>query len=101
MDGRRYTADELNYNHGRIASAAGVPGVGATRATVLGGTTKSKVSGRFGPQFEITKDVMAYATYSRGYKGPAFNVFFNKFAHCHVGQLRLGPSPRKARASGL
>ena len=75
--GLRYTADELNYYHGRVASAAGVPGVGATRATVSGGTTESKVSGRIGPQFEITKDVMAYATYSRGYKGPAYNVFFN------------------------
>jgi iron complex outermembrane receptor protein len=29
-------------------------------------------------QWEVTPDFMTYATYSRGYKGPAFNVFFNQ-----------------------
>ena len=28
-------------------------------------------------QFDFTDDLMAYATYARGYKGPAYNVFFN------------------------
>ena len=75
--GLRYTEDDLSYYHGRVASATGVPGVGATRATVTGATTKNAVSGRFGPQFEVSKDLMVYSTYSRGYKGPAYNVFFN------------------------
>ncbi len=75
--GLRYTQDDLSYYHGRVASAAGIPGVGATRATVTGSTSESAVSGRFGPQLEISKDAMVYATYSRGYKGPAYNVFFN------------------------
>ena len=75
--GLRYTSDELSYHHGRVASAAGVPGVGATRAPVTGSTTENAVSGRFGPQFEINKDTMVYGTVSRGYKGPAYNVFFN------------------------
>jgi iron complex outermembrane recepter protein len=75
--GLRYTQDDLSYYHGRVASATGVPGVGATRTPVEGSTTAKAVSGRFGPQFEINKDMMAYATVSRGYKGPAFNVFFN------------------------
>ena len=75
--GLRYTADDLSYYHGRVASNTGVPGVGATRATVTGATTENALSGRFGPQFEISKDMMVYATYSRGYKGPAYNVFFN------------------------
>ena len=77
MMGLRYTQDDLSYFHGRVASANGVPGVGATRATVNGSTSKSAVSGRFGPQLELSKDMMVYATYSRGYKGPAYNVFFN------------------------
>jgi iron complex outermembrane recepter protein len=75
--GLRYTSDDLSYYHGRVASAAGVPGVQVTRATVRNSTTESAFSGRVGPQYNISKDVMAYATLSRGYKGPAFNVFFN------------------------
>jgi iron complex outermembrane receptor protein len=77
VTGLRYTADKLSYYHGRVASNTGVPGVGATRATVNGSTTENAVSGRIGPQFDIAKDVMLYATASRGYKGPAYNVFFN------------------------
>lgn len=77
LAGLRYTRDDLSYYHGRVATATGVPGVGATRATVNGATNNTATSGRVGPQFEINKDIMAYATYSRGYKGPAYNVFFN------------------------
>ncbi len=77
ITGLRFTQDDLSYYHGRVASAAGIPGVGATRATVNGSTRENAVSGRIGPQFEFSKDMMAYATYSRGYKGPAYNVFFN------------------------
>ena len=75
--GLRYTKDELSYFHGRVASNTGVPGVQPTRARVNGSTTENAVSGRFGPQFDLSKDMMVYATYSRGYKGPAYNVFFN------------------------
>ena len=74
--GLRYTSDDLDYYHGRVSTAA-APGVGVSRPRVEGSTSKSAVSGRFGPQFEISPDMMAYATYSRGYKGPAYNVFFN------------------------
>lgn len=75
--GLRYTQDELSYYHGRIASTTGLPGVAATRAPVSGATDVDAVSGRFGPQFDFSPDMMGYATYSRGYKGPAYNVFFN------------------------
>ena len=49
----------------------------ATRATVNGSTSHDAVSGRIGPQFDFSPTTMGYATYSRGYKGPAYNVFFN------------------------
>jgi len=74
--GLRYTSDDLSYYHGRVSTAA-APGVGATRATVNGSTSESAFSGRVGPQFDISKDMMGYLTLSRGYKGPAYNVFFN------------------------
>ena len=75
--GLRYTADDLSYYHGRVATNTGVPGVQPTRATVQGATTESAVSGRVGPQWQVNQDVMVYATYAKGYKGPAYNVFFN------------------------
>jgi iron complex outermembrane receptor protein len=75
--GLRYTQDDLSYYHQRTASAAGVPGVAASRARVTGSTSETAWSGRIGPQWDLGKDVMAYATVSRGYKGPAYNVFFN------------------------
>ncbi len=78
--GLRYTKDELSYFHGRVASNTGIPGVQPTRARVSGDTTENALSGRFGPQFDLSKDMMVYATYSRGYKGPAYNVFFNMTA---------------------
>ena len=75
--GLRYTTDDLSYYHGRVATNTGVPGVQPTRATVTGSTTEKALSGRFGPQFDLSKDTMVYGTFSRGYKGPAYNVFFN------------------------
>ena len=75
--GLRYTSDDLSYYHQRTATAAGVPGVGATQPELDGSTSKHAFSGRVGPQWEITPDVMTYLTLSRGYKGPAYNVFFN------------------------
>lgn len=75
--GLRYTTDDLSYYHARTSTqAAAIAGV--QPATSSNGSTKENgVSGRLGPQFELTKDTMLYATGSRGYKGPAFNVFFN------------------------
>ncbi len=75
--GLRYTTDDLSYYHARTSTqAAAIAGV--QPATSSDGSIKENgVSGRIGPQFELSKDAMVYATGSRGYKGPAFNVFFN------------------------
>lgn len=75
--GLRYTEDDLSYQHGRVATAAGIPGVAGTRAPVSGKTSESAWSGRVGPMYDLGKDTMLYGTLSRGYKGPAYNVFFN------------------------
>jgi len=42
-----------------------------------GGTSADNLSGKTALEYDITKDNMLYASYSRGYKGPAFNTFFN------------------------
>lgn len=97
--GLRYTWDDLEFTHtrapgvnafnGQPATGPGVSGnpAGGTIAsggngtnTSAGSTDTGNLSGRAVLQFEPTDDVMLYASYTRGYKGPAFNVFFNHTA---------------------
>ncbi|MDE2276946.1 MAG: TonB-dependent receptor [Burkholderiales bacterium] len=82
--GLRWTHDDLSYYHSRSftpdptnPTATSAAGTAPARAQVTGSTKQDGVSGRIGPQYNFTKDVMGYATYSRGYKGPAYNVFYN------------------------
>jgi iron complex outermembrane receptor protein len=75
--GARWTKDELSYDHVRTStSAAAFPGV-QPGVSNSGSTSEDGYSGRLGVQYQFSRDVNAYATYSRGYKGPAYNVFFN------------------------
>ena len=101
--GLRYTLDQLDVFHRRVTTLAG-PGInpsfdagvynnGLTATSPAGVVSfvpglsngqyyrnranKENLSGRAGLQYDLTRDVMAYGTYSRGYKGPAFNTFFN------------------------
>ena len=75
--GLRWTHDDLEYDHRRAStSATTVSGIQpATRSS--GSVDEDGWSGRLGVQYDLSDDVMAYVTYSRGYKGPAYNVFFN------------------------
>ena len=105
--GLRYTSEDLSYNHGRTFATNVVtlpnptvsgPGIQPQRANVTGATSDNAVSGRFGPQFDIAKDVMGYITYSRGYKGPAYNVFFNMTA---LQDNALAPEKSRSIEAGL
>jgi iron complex outermembrane receptor protein len=97
--GLRVTSDELSYVHTRAPGVNRVTGLPATGPGISGnpaggtiasggnGTNISRgssdntnVSGRLVAQYEPTDDLMVYASYTRGYKGPAFNVFFNHTA---------------------
>jgi iron complex outermembrane recepter protein len=97
--GLRFTKDELSFAHTRapgINAATGLPatgpgilgtGAGGSLAsggngtnTSTGGSDNTNLSGRLSAQYEPTEDLMVYASYTRGYKGPAFNVFFNHIA---------------------
>ncbi len=85
--GLRLTEDTLNFYHQRISSSAvAVPGIQPTLPVHSGDTTKEGLSGRTGVQYDLTSGLMTYATYARGYKGPAYNVFFNQTA-LQVGAL--------------
>jgi iron complex outermembrane receptor protein len=78
--GLRLVEDTLEYQIGRVSnSAVAVTGI-APSFHSEGDTNISSYSDRAGLQYDLTPESMAYFTYSRGYKGPAFNVFFNETA---------------------
>jgi iron complex outermembrane receptor protein len=60
-----------------VPSPVAGPGVRTDTSGFTGRNTSDNVSGRAGVQFDMSDDMMLYASYSRGYKGPAYNVFFN------------------------
>jgi iron complex outermembrane receptor protein len=78
--GIRYTDDELSFSHNRRNNdqynRQGV-GVRSFDTDFDGETDETNVSGKLGVQFDLTDDSMTYFTYSQGYKGPAFDVFYN------------------------
>jgi iron complex outermembrane receptor protein len=97
--GLRYTWDELTYTHTRApgvnattglpATGPGISGSPAGGTIASGGTglntssgnsSNGNLSGKAVLQVTPSDDVMLYGSYTRGYKGPAFNVFFNHTA---------------------
>ena len=128
IGGFRYTSDQLDVSHIRRTTltgpgingnfdrgvnnayirlvAAGVrPTDAATQAVAfsdgvpfIAKTTNDNWSGKAGVQYDIARQSTAYATYSRGYKGPAFNVFFNLTA---TGTNAIEPETADAYEIGL
>jgi iron complex outermembrane recepter protein len=97
--GLRWTHDAIDYAHRRFpgrnlttglpATGPGISGApaggtiaGGGNGTVLstGSSTNNNISGKAVLTMKPTDDLMFYSSYTRGYKGPAFNVFFNHTA---------------------
>ncbi|MHA6197961.1 TonB-dependent receptor [Pseudomonas wadenswilerensis] len=75
--GLRWTHDDLEYDHRRVStSTVAVNGIQPGTSS-SGSVDEDGWSGRLGVQYDLTDDITSYLTYSRGYKGPAYNVFFN------------------------
>ena len=128
IGGLRYTTDQLDVYHSRRTAltgpginpnfdagtyaeylrqvAAGVSASTAQGASVAASNgvpfrnkvTSSNWSGKAGAQFDITRNNTLYGTYSRGYKGPAFNIFFNLQA---LGAGPIDPETSDAYEVGL
>lgn len=110
--GLRYTVDQLDVFHIRTTPVPGASQPPFDSGVFNGGrgggtpngipwrgkTTAEDLSGTAGLQFDVTDDSMAYATYARGYKGPAFNVFFNLTT---VGTPALDPENADSFEVGL
>lgn len=82
LAGIRYTDDEVTYKHNRVNNDEfGRKGVGVREASLntnfSGKVEETDVSIKLGAQYDLEKAGMVYATYSEGYKGPGFNVFYN------------------------
>ncbi len=97
--GLRYTWDEIGFTHTRapaVNRTTGLPAIGPVLSanpagglianggngtnTSSGSTSNNNLSGRAVVQITPTEDVMVYGSFTRGYKGPAFNIFFNHTA---------------------
>jgi iron complex outermembrane receptor protein len=63
---------------GQSPTAAAANAVVASNGVFFRTSTDEKdLSGKFAAQFDLSPDHMLYGSYTRGYKGPAFNIFFN------------------------
>ena len=62
------------------------------------GTTSNNLSGKAALQYNFSPRVMGYASYARGYKGPAFNIFYNLTA---TGTNVIAPETSNAFELGL
>lgn len=69
--GARLTRDELEIDAVQNNSFYFVT-LGGPRREFAATTKNTDLSYRFGVQYNFDRDVMVYATYSRGYKGPGF-----------------------------
>lgn len=108
LGGLRFTRDKLDVYHSRNTRLAG-PGIapsfpatptgtGQPASIFRASTSETNLSGKASVQYELTPDVMAYASYTRGYKGPAYNVFFNLGA---VGTNVIEPETVNSYEAGL
>jgi iron complex outermembrane receptor protein len=102
--GARGIQDDLSYYASRVStSPTALTGIGVSYTAPNGSTsptaiTRNGFAGRFGAQYDITDNITTYATYSRGYMGPAFDVFFNMAA---VNTPPLNPETSDSYEVGL
>ncbi|TPG18464.1 TonB-dependent receptor [Sphingomonas koreensis] len=118
IGGARFTADQLNVFALRTTALAG-PGIStnfdqgvydaaaaglANPAAYSNGVpwrgkaTHTNLSGKAALQYDVTGATTAYVSYTRGYKGPAFNVFFNL---SYTGTNVIAPETSNAYEAGL
>jgi iron complex outermembrane receptor protein len=95
--GGRFTHDKVSYDLDRVDEPVPGPGVGGPFSG-SGSTIHNGWSAKAGLQYDFAQDLMGYATYSRGYKGPAINVFFNMTA---LNAAPIAPETSNAYEIGL
>ncbi|GFM88222.1 TonB-dependent receptor [Pseudomonas cichorii] len=77
--GLRLTRDEVEYDHQRVSTSPLTLRAMRPSFASSGSHSDSGVSGRLGLQHDFNENLTGYVTYSRGYKGPAYNVYFQMY----------------------
>ena len=72
VTGLRWTHDDIKFDFERIGSTLGAN----PEPYFKRDNNESAWSGKIALEWNVTDDAMTYASYSQGYKGPAFNVGF-------------------------
>ncbi len=85
--GLRYTEDDVDFTIERNTPNPGP----AVPASFSGGNQveESAVSGKLALKWEVSDEVMLYASYAEGYKAPAFDLIFA------TGANRMAPVPKE------
>jgi iron complex outermembrane recepter protein len=78
--GARGIGDDLSFYNNRVSTQPAAITAVQPAFSGAGSETKYGVAGRVGLQYDISSVVTSYVTYSHGYMGPAYNVFFNQIA---------------------
>ena len=79
IGGGRFTRDYVAYSFNRFVDPSTGPGIGAPFQGA-GNTSQHGWSAKGGARYDFSREVMGYVTVARGWKGPAYNVFFNMSA---------------------
>jgi iron complex outermembrane recepter protein len=110
--GYRSTWDDLSFYHVRTstndptnsgASSTDVTGIRGYH-NASGDTSRRGDSYRLGLQYDLGSRAQTYFTFSRGYKGPAYNVYFNMRslnATTPLDEIALSPETSQSFEIGL
>ncbi|WP_181242845.1 TonB-dependent receptor [Caulobacter vibrioides] len=71
--GARITRDEITLDYRRAPTPGAVYIPGSITLSLHQEVDNTNTSWRIGPRYNFSDDIMAYATVSRGYKGPGFS----------------------------
>lgn len=69
--------DILGNNNGNNNDDGGVFALQVDQGLESGRITNTNISGTISLNYDVNDEMFVYVKYARGYKGPAFNVFFN------------------------
>ena len=81
-----------------VAAAGNTTGAGFNGTPWRGSASADNVSGKAALEYDLAPHNMVYASYARGYKGPAFNVFYNMQ---YFNTAPISPETSNAFEAGL
>jgi len=96
--GARHTKEDLEFRFEREASEGVITGIEPNQAPYSDSTGDDDLSLKLSLQWDILDDSMFYATWTEGYKGPAYNVIFESTSE---NTDRVNPETGETFEAGL